>query len=54
MLEDLIINFGVSALLTAIKNPQKKKDLRKVFLKVFTVIWQAFASDPDFQAVVKP
>lgn len=47
--EDLIINLGISAILSAIKNPAKKAQLRKAFLKVFNAIKAAFPTDPDFQ-----
>jgi hypothetical protein len=50
---DIWINLGISALLTAIKNPIKKMQMRKAFLKVFTVIWQQFSGDPEFQTIVK-
>jgi hypothetical protein len=52
-MEDILINLGVSALLTAIKSPKKRAAMRKIFLKVFKTIWDVFGSDDEFQAVVK-
>ena len=52
MLEDIFINMGVSALLVAIKNEQRRKQMRAIFLKIFKAIWLNFASDEEFQAVV--
>lgn len=51
-MEEILINPGVSALLTAIKNPKKKATMKRVFLKVFKTIRQTFSNDPDFQKVV--
>jgi hypothetical protein len=48
-MEDILINFGVSAVLAAIKNPVKRERLRKTFLKVFNAIKAAYAGDPDFE-----
>lgn len=53
MLEDILINMGVSALLVAIKNPKRREQLHKIFLKVFTTTGGAFASDAEFIAVAK-
>lgn len=50
---DFAIDMGVAALLRAIKNPKKKSQFRRAFLKVFKVIWTQFSSDDEFQAVVK-
>lgn len=49
MLEDILINLGVSSLLVAIKNPKRKAQLRSTFLKVYRAIKVAFAGDPDFE-----
>jgi len=51
-MEDILINLGVSALLTAIKNPNKKATMKRIFLKVFSSIWLQFSNDPEFQSVV--
>ena len=51
-MEEIFINMGISALLVAIKNPNKKESMRKVFLKVFRAIWLQFANDKEFQEVV--
>lgn len=48
MLEDLLINMGISAILAAIKNQQKKAALKKAMLKVFNAIKAAYPGDPDF------
>jgi hypothetical protein len=48
MLEDFLINMGVSALLVALKSPTKQKKMRKIFLKVFNAIKAAFPGDPEF------
>lgn len=48
-MEDILINLGVSALLTAIKNPKKAEKLRKTLLKVYRAIKAAFPDDPDFE-----
>jgi hypothetical protein len=45
---DLIINIGISAILTSIKNPAKKASLKKAMLKVFNAIKTAYAGDEDF------
>ena len=47
-MEDILINLGISAILTAVKNKQKRKQLRKAFLKVRNAINLAFAGDPEF------
>ncbi len=47
-MEDYLISAGVAILLSAIKNPAKKAQLRKVCLKIFNTMKIAFAGDPDF------
>lgn len=49
---DFAIDMGVAALLRAIKNPKKKEQFRRAFLKVFKVIWTQFQNDKEFQEVV--
>jgi hypothetical protein len=48
-MEEYLFNMGVSILLQTIKNPEKKRKLRNVFLKVFRSIKSAFPDDKDFQ-----
>ena len=48
-MDDILINLGISAILTAIKNPKKKQELKKALLKVRNAINAAFAGDPDFE-----
>lgn len=48
-MEDLLIQFGITAVLMAIKSPSKKKTLKKAMLKVYNAIKAAYAGDPDFQ-----
>ena len=47
-LEDIAINTGASAIIEALKGPNKKK-AKKVALKVFKAIKTAFPDDPDFE-----
>jgi hypothetical protein len=49
VLEDLLINLGISTILSAIKNPKKAAKLRKALLKVYRAIKAAFPDDPDFE-----
>lgn len=48
-MEDVLINLGISAILTAVKNPTKAASLKKALLKVRNAINAAFPGDPDFQ-----
>ena len=48
-MEDYFISMGVAVLLKAVKNPEKKRKMRNIFLKVFTAIKSAFPDDKDFQ-----
>lgn len=48
-MEDILIQWGITAVLAAIKNPAKKESLKKAMLKVFRSIRIAYADDPDFQ-----
>ena len=45
---DFYLNFGITAILLAIKNPAKKASLKKAMLKVRDAINIAYAGDPDF------
>lgn len=47
-MEDLILDLGVSALLSTIKNAAKRASIRAQMLKVFKAIQAAYAGDPDF------
>lgn len=51
--ENIFFDLGVSAIFTAlkaaIKNPQKKADLKAVLLKIRNKINEAYAGDPDFE-----
>lgn len=46
---DLGISFVFATLRLVIKNPKKKAELKRVFLKVRNVINDAYAGDPDFE-----
>lgn len=48
MWEGILINLGISAILSAIKNPDKKAPLKRAMLKVRNAINTAYAGDPDF------
>lgn len=48
-MEDYLFNIGVSVVLQTIKNPEKKRKLRNVFLKIFRSIKSAFPDDKEFQ-----
>ena len=48
-MEEYLFSMGVSVLLQTIKNPEKKRKLRNVFLKIFRAIKVAFADDKEFQ-----
>lgn len=48
---DIWLNFGVSAVLTALQNlkgEKKKAQLKRVFLKIYKAIQTAYAGDEDF------
>ena len=49
-MQNLLISMGVAALISAIKGPKKKAELRAIALKVFQAIKLAYADDPDFSA----
>ena len=52
-MNDMLLNMGISFVLTAIKesvkNPEKKENLKKVFLKIYNAIGSLYAGDPDFE-----
>lgn len=52
-MNDMLLNMGISFVLTAIKesvkNPEKKESLRKAFLKIYRSIGTLYAGDPDFE-----
>lgn len=54
MLQDFLFDLGISALLTtlklAIKNPERKAEVRKVMLKIYTQIGVVYGADEDFVA----
>lgn len=48
-MDDLIISMAISVILSTIKNPKKKLELKRAMLKIRNTINLAYASDPDFQ-----
>jgi hypothetical protein len=48
-MEEMIIGMAVSIVLSTIKNPAKKAQLKKAMLKIRNQINLAYAGDPDFQ-----
>lgn len=48
-MEEYLFNIGVSVVLQTIKNAEKKRKLRNVFLKIFRSIKAAFPNDEDFE-----
>ena len=46
--QDLIINLAVGVVLSVIKDPKKKAQLRSALLKIFKAIRAGFPNDPDF------
>ncbi len=51
-MEDYLIDFGVGAILRAIKNPGKKAAIRKAMAKVYRAIGAAYAGDEEFEKLV--
>lgn len=51
-MESLFFDFGISAVLTAlrasVKNPERKAAIRRVMLKIYTQIGLVFGADDDF------
>lgn len=45
---DLLIPMAVSVIISSVKNPAKKAELKKAMLKVRNTINQVYANDPDF------
>jgi hypothetical protein len=52
-MNDLLIQMAVSILLSTIKNPEKRAELKRAMLKVRNTINMAYADDPDFWPVVE-
>ena len=52
-MNDLLLNMGISFVLTAIKesfkNPARKEELKRALKKVRDQINMLYATDPDFQ-----
>ena len=46
---DLGLSFIFSALRVITRNPKKKAELKRVFLKIRNAINDAYADDPDFE-----
>lgn len=55
-MKDLWIDFGVSTVITLLRQfaagSLPSQAYRKIFLKIFTLIWGVFSSDQDFRDVV--
>lgn len=53
-MSDLLLNMGISFVLTAIKesfkNPARKEELKRAMLKIRNQINLLYAGDPDFDA----
>jgi hypothetical protein len=47
--EDLLISMGTAIILSTVKNPKKRRSLKKIMLKIFNSIRAAYAGDPDFE-----
>lgn len=45
MLDDILINLGISAILAVVKNPAKAAKIKKALLKVKAAISAAFPND---------
>jgi hypothetical protein len=48
VLFDMAVSFVLSAIKISVKNPAKKAELKKVFLKIRNKINDLYAGDPDF------
>lgn len=46
---DYLLPMAVSIILSTIKNPAKKAELKAVMLKIYRNIKAQYADDPDFQ-----
>ena len=46
---EILIGIAASIILSTIKNPQHKAQLKSVMLKIFNAIKNVYAGDPDFQ-----
>ncbi len=51
-MNDLLIQMAVSILLSTVKNPEKRAELKRAMLKVRNQINLAYQDDPDFWPVV--
>lgn len=47
-MQSILISLGVSAIMAAIKNPDKRIKLKKVMLDLRNAINAAYSGDPDF------
>lgn len=48
-MEELIIQMAITIVLSTIKNPAKKAQLKKAMLKIRNTINASYSGDPDFQ-----
>lgn len=49
---DFYVDIGFAVLLRLLKDRRKLKDVRRAFAKLYLAIQTAFASDPEFQALI--
>ena len=47
-MEELIIQMAITIVLSTVKNPAKKAQLKKTMLKIRNTINMTYAGDPDF------
>ncbi len=48
-MDELIIQMAITIILSTVKNPAKKAELKKAMLKIRNTINTVYAGDPDFQ-----
>lgn len=48
--EDMLVNIGTTVILASVKNPAKKKRLKRVMFKIFRSLGTAYVGDKDFIA----
>ncbi len=48
-MDTMIIQMAIAIILSTVKNPAKKAELKKAMLKIRNSINTAYAGDPDFQ-----
>lgn len=48
-MDELIIQMAITIILSTVKNPAKKVQLKKAMLKIRNTINTVYAADPDFQ-----